>query len=437
MSAEDRKFTLLGLSKTVHDLKDREGASTGDSNLQKIVDETRAYLIAYSGDNELVRRRHHEVLNRAVLGFTEERRLLMAMIQDYLLRRRLSQQHSPDGRYTSLAEAIFAEVIGLNVLELVVKNREALEEVQVVGTRIYEVRGGVSMPSSYSFRSIQEVERIQQNLVLFNQDNLHIRKRWAEVRLSDGARVTMTGFGFTAEPTLTIRFYTRELRSLEMLCEADNRTLDAEGVHLLRELVHRCLNLVIIGPTNSGKTQLLKSLVAEMPDHERLVTMETRFELFLERDFPQKNIVQYEINEDDPLHDGHQAFKLALRQSPKRIILAEIRDEDANLYVKACTRGHSGSMTTVHASQLEDVPDTIAEMCMMDNRPMNHDRLVQRITERVTQVGIEMALIQGHRRVVRIGQFHYDQGTIDVRTLYAYKPALDAWAIQSPLWTTA
>ena len=56
---------------------------------------------------------------------------------------------------------------------------------------------------------MRELERIQQNLVLFNNDTLNPRKRWAEVVLRDGSRVTMTGFGFTAEPTLTIRFYTR------------------------------------------------------------------------------------------------------------------------------------------------------------------------------------------------------------------------------------
>jgi len=84
-------------------------------------------------------------------------------------------------------------------------------------------------------------------------------------------------------------------------------------------------------------------------------------------------------------------------------------------------------MTTVHASQLEDVPDTIAEMCMMDGRPVNHDRLVQRIAERVTQIGIEMALVDGKRRVVRIGEFYYEEGRVGVRTLYAYNQGAGTW----------
>ena len=77
------------------------------------------------------------------------------------------------------------------------------------------------MPSAYSLPSVRELERIQQNLVLFNNDTLNPRKRWAEVVLRDGSRVTMTGFGFTAEPTLTIRFYTIKRFDLASLAAAE------------------------------------------------------------------------------------------------------------------------------------------------------------------------------------------------------------------------
>src|SRR5690606_9146209 len=212
-----------------------------------------------------------------------------------------------------------------------------------------------------------------------------------------------------------------ELLSLQALCQPRYETLDDAAALLLKALVKSYVNLVIIGSTNSGKTQLLKALIAEMPDHERIVTIETRLELMLDRDFPDKNIVQFEVAEDDPRHDGEQAFKLALRQSPKRIIHAEIRDEDANLYVRACTRGHDGSMTTVHASRLEDVPDAIADMCMMDGRPVHQERLVKRIAQQVTHVGIVMALIGGRRRVTRIGEYQYDHGEVVVRNLLVYQ----------------
>lgn len=425
MPEDDARFSIL--SRLSEPTKSTASESR-DFRFQSIVEETRAYLIGYNGDgSQQDKQRHLDMMNRAVLGYEEERKLLFAMIQQFLLQKRWSSDNVPDGRYTSLAEAVFSDIIGMNVLELLLKNKTGIEEIQVVGTKVYVVRGGQPRASGYDFRTISDVERLQQNLVLFNQDTLNIRKRWAEVRLNDGARVTLTGFGFTAEPTLTIRFYQDQLLTLEDLCDPAYATMNMETASLLRSLVRARVNLIIAGPTNSGKTQLLKALVKEMPDEERLITIESRFELFLERDFPAKNIIQYEIQEDDPLHNGQQAFKLALRQSPTRIIHAEIRDEDANLYVRACTRGHAGSLTTVHAGSLEDVPDVIADMCMMDGRAVNHDRLARRIAEHVTEVGIELAVIDGVRKVMRVGEYVTHNSVVQVRTLAAYEQDTGGW----------
>ncbi|WP_051318519.1 ATPase, T2SS/T4P/T4SS family [Cohnella thermotolerans] len=396
-------------------------------DLQALTEEARHMLAAPRGWSEEERRRYAEKLNRAVIGFPQERSELLAVLSDWVIKKRL--QHFTFGSmpYGTLAEALFAEVIGLNVLELVLRNREGLEEVQVVGTRIFEVRDGRATPSPYSFDHIGQVERIQQNLVLFNNDRINPRKRWAEVLLLDGSRVTMTGFGFTALPTLTIRFYTVRKFELETLCRPEYATIDEEIRHLLLAIVRARFNMVVIGPTNTGKTHFIKALIAAMPDEERIVTIEGRYELRLARDFPGKNVIEYEAEEDDPLHGPRQAFKLALRQSPQRICHAEIRDEDANIYVRACTRGHEGSITSVHASALEDVPETITDMCMLDGRGMNPVRLTKRIAELVTQIGFEMRLVGAARKLVRIGEFAWNGGDVVVRDLVRYDDKLGKW----------
>ncbi|WJH37083.1 ATPase, T2SS/T4P/T4SS family [Paenibacillus sp. CC-CFT747] len=378
------KFSLLAYanSKNGRQMPAEELAGRGqaEEEAKRIFDgwaeEIRSELASGRGRSEEERQQYGEMLNRAVLGYEEDRFRILMIIQDKLAKKRIGDIRPPNRTYGTLAEAIFAEVIGLNVLELVLKNKEGLEEIQVVGTKIFEVRGGTSRPSPVKMNSLRDVERIQQNLVLYNNDTLNPRKRWAEVRLKDGSRVTMTGYGYTAEPTLTIRFYTMNSFTLQTLCLPIYETINEPIRRLLTCLLASCFNLVIIGPTNSGKTNLIKALVSELPQEERIVTIEGRFELMLKRDFPDRNIIEYEMDETDPKHSGEQAFKLALRQSPKRIVHAEIRDEDANLYVRACTRGHEGSMTSVHVNQLEDVPEAITDMCMMDGRGMNPDRLV-------------------------------------------------------------
>ncbi|MEC0227403.1 ATPase, T2SS/T4P/T4SS family [Paenibacillus alba] len=404
-----------------------------DAVFNQTVEDIRSELVTLRGRTEAEKQIYNETLNRAILGYEDDRGKLLAIIHDLVSKRRLSGIPPRTTGYTTLPEAIFAEIIGLNVLELVLKQKEGLEEIQVVGRQIFEVRGGMAKPSAYILPSIRELERIQQNLVLFNNDTMNPRKRWAEVVLRDGSRVTMTGFGFTAEPTLTIRFYTVKRFSLASLAAAELETMDKKMEKLLLSLIRSYFNMVVIGPTNSGKTNLIKAIIAEMDDNERIITIESRFELNLKRDFPNKNIVEYEIDEEDPRHSGQQAFKLALRQSPKRICHAEIRDEDANLYVRACTRGHEGSITSVHVSQLEDVPDAITDMCMLDGRGMNPLRLTKRITEYVTQIGLEMAVVQGKRKIVRIVEYRYKNMEVCVTNLAAYDKSTDGWTFPGKL----
>lgn len=432
----ERKFSVLAYSMLRHDETKRDvsepaelPAPYDDENpaFQRCVEEIRTYLVASRGKTEEERLQYSEALNRAVLGFEEERIRFVAIINDQLAKRRLNHIVPPNRRYATLAEAVFAEVIGMNVLELLLRDRDGLEEIQVVGTSIFEVRGGRASPSPHQFQHVKEVERIQQNLVLFNNEVINPRKRWAEVSLRDGSRVTLTGFGFTAEPTLTIRFYTMRYYNLHALCHPDYETID-DTIRTMLLIVLRCyFNMVVIGPTNSGKTNLIKALIAELPDHERIVTIETRHELMLKRDFPLKNIIEYEVSEDDPQHSGNQAFKLALRQSPKRICHAEIRDDDANVYVRACTRGHEGSITSVHVNELEDAPDAIADMCMLDGRGMNPARLTKRIAEYVTQIGFEMGLVDNKRKLLRIGEYSFESGEVRVRDIVRYDFAKRCW----------
>jgi pilus assembly protein CpaF len=434
MSGESGKFSAtayaagLQVSHRDSEAPEREGPGSGDlSPLLALTEEVRHMLSAPRGWSEEERRRYAEKLNRAVIGFPQERAELLAVISDWIIKKRLQHVSVGGLPYGTLAEALFAEVIGMNVLELVLRNREGLEEVQVVGTRIFEVRDGKAVPSPYRFQELTQVERIQQNLVLFNNDRISPRKRWAEVLLLDGSRVTMTGFGFTAQPTLTIRFYTVRRFDLDTLCRPEYRTIDEPMRRLLLTIVRSRFNMVVIGATNTGKTHLIKALIAEMPDEERIVTIETRHELMLARDFPDKNVIEYEADEEDPAHGSRQAFKLALRQSPQRICHAEIRDEDANVYVRACTRGHEGSITSVHVSALEDVPDAITDMCLLDGRGMNPVRLARRIAEHVTQIGFEMRLIGGIRKLVRVGEFLWENGEIKVRDLARYDETGDKW----------
>lgn len=424
------KFSAMGYIADALQQQRRARRSKEDTRWRRqIVEEMRSFLLSVKGASEEEQEQYSQLLNRAVLGYPAERERMFHLIHDELVRRGMEGALPPGEHYGTLAEMVFSEVIGLNVLELLLKNRDGLEEIQVVGRQIFEVRNGREELSGLRFESLGDVERIQHNLVLYNNERFSPRKPWAEVSLVDGSRVTMTGFGFTSEPTLTIRFFPLRRYSLSALCEPELETLHPKIAALLRLLVRSYVNMIIIGPTNSGKTHLLKCLIAEMPDEERIVTIESRYELMLRRDFPGKNVIEFEADESDEARTHAQAFKLALRQSPRRICHAEIRDQDANIYVRACTRGHSGSIACVHVNELEDVPDALTDMCMLDQRGMNPERLRKRIVEFVVQVGLEMAVVKGKRKLVRMAEFSYENGQVVATDLVRYDFSADRWII--------
>lgn len=394
---------------------------------QNLCNEIRQFLSTPKGVTEEERRQYSETLNQAVVGFTEARAYILNVIADRLLKLHIQAIDGYNHPYHTLAEAIFSEVVGMHVLEVIIRDTPNLEEIQVVGTHIFTVISGEVTLSPYRFEHLKEVERIQQNLVLYNNDHVNIRKRWAEVMLRDGSRVTITSHGYTSLPTLTIRFYTLRNIPLLDLTQAPIRMMSPQMYTLFNYILKARYNLVIIGPTNTGKTNLLKAFIAELPAEERLITIEGRYEMMISRDFPSRNVVEYEVSEDDYLHNSNQAFKLALRQSPQRIIHAEIRDDDANVYVRACTRGHHGSMTTVHANQIEDVPETIVDMCMLDGRGMDATRLAKRITQYVTEIGIQLKFINGRRIITRIGRLYWEDEQVKVRDWVVYDASKDEW----------
>jgi len=131
---------------------------------------------------------------------------------------------------------------------------------------------------------------------------------------------------------------------------ADVRLGDSGAVAaFLREIVEHRLNVIISGATGSGKTTLSKAMIAEVPAHERLITIEDAKEL----EFPHANAVRLFFSRDGAGVSPATVKDLlvsCLRMRPDRIMLAELRDEEAYYYLRNVNTGHPGSITTVHAN---------------------------------------------------------------------------------------
>lgn len=130
------------------------------------------------------------------------------------------------------------------------------------------------------------------------------------------------------------------------------RARDGGIKEVLHEMVRQRLNVIISGATGSGKTTLEKAMIALIPDHERLIAIEDAYELV----FPQPNVVRLFYSRDGSGISPVTAKELlvsCLRMKPDRIMLAELRDEEAYYYLRNVNSGHPGSITSIHANSAQ------------------------------------------------------------------------------------
>jgi type IV secretion system protein VirB11 len=125
--------------------------------------------------------------------------------------------------------------------------------------------------------------------------------------------------------------------------------------------VHNKKNIVVSGATGSGKTTFMKSLVHHIPADERLVTIEDARELFIEQ--PNRVHLLYSKGGQGAANvTAKSCMEACLRMKPDRIILAELRGDEAFYFIRNCASGHPGSITSCHSGTTEQTWDQLALM---------------------------------------------------------------------------
>ncbi|GGZ65734.1 P-type DNA transfer ATPase VirB11 [Lysobacter xinjiangensis] len=160
-------------------------------------------------------------------------------------------------------------------------------------------------------------------------------------------------------------FFEQILEQGAGLAEHDRELLELRSQRnygeFFRKAVHYKKNVVVSGATGSGKTTFMKSLVNHIPDDERLVTIEDARELFI----AQPNVVHLLYSKGGQSTSNVTAkscMEACLRMKPDRIILAELRGDEAFYFIRNCASGHPGSITSCHAGSTSQTWDQLALM---------------------------------------------------------------------------
>ena len=222
-----------------------------------------------------------------------------------------------------------------------------------------------------------------------------------DARLADGSRVNVIIPPLAIDgPHLSIRRFGHIPISEDDLLA--NQTLTKPMLELLKAAVASRLNIVISGGTGAGKTTFLNVLSGYISDRERIVTIEDSAELQMK----QKHVVRLECRPANVEGRGAVAQRQlvinSLRMRPNRIVVGEVRGEEALDMLQAMNTGHDGSLTTIHANNPRDAVARMETMAMMANLNLPEKAIRKQIASAVTLVLQVSRFSDGSRRLTHI-----------------------------------
>src|SRR5206468_1242994 len=268
-----------------------------------------------------------------------------------------------------ISEEVLDEVFGLGPLEPLLQDPGISDILVNTYKQVYIERKGLLELTTVRFRDDQHLLRIIDKIVSQVGRRVDESTPMVDARLSDGSRVNAIIPPLAVEgPLLSIRrFGTDKLMPKDLVARG---SLTRGMMRLLEAAVTARLNIIVSGGTGAGKTTLLNALSVFIGAKERIVTIEDAAELQLK----QPHLARLETRPSNL--EGHGAVKQrqllvnSLRMRPDRIIVGEVRGEEALDMLQAMNTGHDGSLTTIHANTPRDAVSRLEVMVSLANANM-------------------------------------------------------------------
>jgi len=310
-----------------------------------------------------------------------------------------------------LVTEILHEVFGYGPIQPLLEDPR-VSDILVNGPHsVYVEWSGVLHRTEVKFNDSQHLMRIIERIVSRVGRRVDESSPMVDARLPDGSRVNAIIPPLALDgPLLSIRRFGRDPLTAENLIKNDSIT--PAMLELLKAAVEGKLNVLISGGTGAGKTTFLNVLSAFIPPRERIVTIEDAAELQLKQD----HVVRLETRPPNIEGKGEvrqrQLVINSLRMRPDRIIVGEVRGEEAIDMLQAMNTGHEGSMTTIHANTPRDALSRLETMVAMAgfNLP---DKAVRAQIASAINVVVQIArLSDGSRRVMNVSEITGMEGAV-------------------------
>jgi pilus assembly protein CpaF len=213
---------------------------------------------------------------------------------------------------------------------------------------VFIERSGKLQKTDSQFSDEHALNRFLKRLLRDIDRVADLRHPLVDGTLSDGTRVHIALPPVTSNPVISMRRHSKANWSLIDLCQ---KGMFSEKVLMrLREKIEQRFNILICGATGCGKTTLLRSLIYEISKDERVITVEDTSELALHRENSVSLLTRISLEGLFPTITLNDLLKNALRMRPDRLVVGEIRSEEALVFLDAVSTGHTGSMSSIHGS---------------------------------------------------------------------------------------
>jgi len=310
-----------------------------------------------------------------------------------------------------LAQEVLDEVFGLGPLEPLLADT-TISDILVNGYKsVYIERRGILEQTGIQFRDDTHLMTIIDRIVSRIGRRVDESSPMVDARLADGSRVNAIIPPLAVDgPCLSIRRFGHDpLQADDLL---GNKTLTPAMLDLLRGCVKARLNMLVSGGTGAGKTTFLNVLSSYISNRERIVTIEDAAELQLH----QEHVVRLETRPANIEGKGsvqqRQLMINSLRMRPDRIIVGEVRGEEALDMLQAMNTGHDGSLTTVHANSPRDALSRLETMVAMANLNLPEQAIRRQIASALDVVVQVSRLSDGTRKVVSIAEITGMEGEV-------------------------
>jgi pilus assembly protein CpaF len=310
-----------------------------------------------------------------------------------------------------LAGEVLDEVFGLGPLEPLLKDPTVSDILVNTFRTVYVERHGVIEKTGVSFRDNAHLMHIIDKIVSATGRRIDESSPMVDARLPDGSRVNIVIPPLAVDgPLVSIRRFSRTPLTADDLLR--HRMLIPQMLEVLRSAVQARLNIVVSGGTGAGKTTLLNVLSGYISPRERIVTIEDSAELQIK----QEHVVRLECRPPNLEQKGAiRARELvinALRMRPDRIIVGEVRGDEALDMLQAMNTGHDGSITTVHANTPRDAIARLETMCMMGSVALPERAIRAQIVSAIDLVVQVSRMSDGTRRVTHITEITGTSGEV-------------------------